>query len=1064
MKISTSEIQRLFKDGFRNYIIARRYFNSDILEDIYIELTKTNRYKVRVVYNDYQKKGEAHFTISYDGRVIDYECDCFYCSETSPCAHIGAALLYLSENTIIEFPFHKSFAQERLEARQRYLLELNRRKAQELIHQFENIANEEMDFEEVFNVGLYAQTEVIDHEIEVEYKIGTDKLYVLKNLNNFIKAINSQERVTYGKKFSFVHKKDKFDTSSQQQIMFIQETLAKSTTYSGYNYLNRKLYVNKQSLDDFFEIYSKLNSKYIDMSFRKEKLKDFEMKVSKEDDFYYFELCLNHEWLLEGNRYWYYLENQQLQRFDEILSHQCSLIFNHCIGGSAIQIYKDDIQEFCRVVYSQIRPYVKIDETLIEEFIVEELQLATYIDLDEEGNVISDVYIKGELNQQKANLNSDEVKIKKIKYIFDHYQATYSATLHQAIITFKNDLTSHFVEYGLGLLKKYSEVYVSENIRNMEKPHSMRLNVGVRIENDLLKIDVDSIDIPREELFDVLKNYRRKNKFHRLKDGKIIRLDDESINEVSQLFDELQINEKDLNQDEIELDRYRAFLLEQKESSSNHLILKRDQSFNQLIKNIQNIEYQNYQVPVPYQNILRDYQVFGYQWLKTISDYGFGGILADDMGLGKTLQVITLLEEAGYQNQGTSIVITPASLIYNWQDEIHKFSKTLKCLCITGSAKVRTELIHSIKQYDIIITSYDYMRKDYELYQQELFNYIIIDEAQYIKNHTTKNAFAIKQLKGKHKFALTGTPIENSLAELWSIFDFLMPNYLYNYHYFKTHYENDIVKSNDEQKQLALKQMVEPFILRRHKKEVLKELPDKIENVHKIEFSKEESKLYLANLTQINQELQEKLKVEKQIDKFAVLAMMTRLRQLCCDNRLVYENIDSTGSKLKACMELIEQAKDQQQKVLLFSSFTSMLTLIEEQLQKQNISYYLLTGATSKDLRRQLVNDFQNDKTTVFLISLKAGGTGLNLTSAQIVIHFDPWWNISAQNQATDRAYRIGQTKNVFVHKLIIKDSIEEKIQILQEQKKNLADTFIEENQGSITSMSKEEILSLFSE
>ena len=345
-----------------------------------------------------------------------------------------------------------------------------------------------------------------------------------------------------------------------------------------------------------------------------------------------------------------------------------------------------------------------------------------------------------------------------------------------------------------------------------------------------------------------------------------------------------------------------------------------------------------------------------------------------------------------------------------------------------------------------------------------MFNYIIIDEAQYIKNHTTKNAFAIKQLKGKHKFALTGTPIENSLAELWSIFDFLMPNYLYNYHYFKTHYENDIVKSNDEQKQLALKQMVEPFILRRHKKEVLKELPDKIENVHRIEFSKEESKLYLANLTQINQELQEKLKVEKQIDKFAVLAMMTRLRQLCCDNRLVYENIDSTGSKLKACMELIEQAKDQQQKVLLFSSFTSMLTLIEEQLQKQNISYYLLTGATSKDLRRQLVNDFQNDKTTVFLISLKAGGTGLNLTSAQIVIHFDPWWNISAQNQATDRAYRIGQTKNVFVHKLIIKDSIEEKIQILQEQKKNLADTFIEENQGSITSMSKEEILSLFSE
>ncbi len=444
-----------------------------------------------------------------------------------------------------------------------------------------------------------------------------------------------------------------------------------------------------------------------------------------------------------------------------------------------------------------------------------------------------------------------------------------------------------------------------------------------------------------------------------------------------------------------------------------------------------------------------------------MSEYGFGGILADDMGLGKTLQMITVLENTKSDHK-VSIVITPATLILNWQDEIKKFSTDLNVLCISGSLENRKKSIEQINNYNVIITSYDYLRRDYNLYKDYCFEYIILDEAQYIKNQATKNAKAVKELNGIHHFALTGTPIENSLAELWSIFDFLMPNYLFNYHYFKEHFERPIVRDEDKDVQHRLKKMVEPFILRRTKQDVLDELPDKIENNIKIAFSKNEEKLYIANLSQINNKLKTTLDV-KQIDKFQILSMMTRLRQLCCEPRILYNEIQEPSSKMKACLDIIRKAKENNQKVLLFSSFTTSLNLIEKELRKEDISYYVLTGSTNKIKRHQLVNAFQNDNTNVFLISLKAGGTGLNLTSASIVIHYDPWWNMSAQNQATDRAYRIGQTNNVQVYKLIMKNSIEEKIQKLQEQKQDLSNIFIENNNGSITKMSTNDIIALFS-
>ncbi|MEF9967150.1 MAG: SNF2-related protein, partial [Longicatena sp.] len=530
------------------------------------------------------------------------------------------------------------------------------------------------------------------------------------------------------------------------------------------------------------------------------------------------------------------------------------------------------------------------------------------------------------------------------------------------------------------------------------------------------------------------------------------------------ILEGIHVSEKEINSGNIKVPKYRSLYIDNNLKDTSMMKIDRDTSYKDIIRGIRNVQDSDFAVPAPLKAILRNYQKVGYRWLKTMAAYGFSGILADDMGIGKTLQVITLLEDEKLQHKnGISLVICPSSLILNWQSEIEKFSTSLSCILISGSSEERKVQLKKCRDYDIVVTSYDYIKRDYEFYEGIEFTYQIIDEAQYIKNHNTKNAFSVKQIHATHRFALTGTPIENSLAELWSIFDFLMPGYLFSYNYFKKQYEIPIVKENDQVVLNELKHLVEPFILRRIKKDVLKELPEKVEQTMLIEMDEESKKLYAANVSLMKEDLQKKFSDKGfESSKIMVLSMLTKLRQLCCDPRLLYENYAGVGSKISACMEYIINCRESGKKVLLFSQFTSLLALLEKELVKEDIPYYLLKGSTPKIQRQQLVNAFNNDTTPVFLISLKAGGTGLNLTSAEVVIHFDPWWNVSAQNQATDRAYRIGQHNNVQVVKLIAKDTIEEKIMHLQSLKQDLSDSIIYENSGAINNMSKEEIMDLF--
>ena len=341
------------------------------------------------------------------------------------------------------------------------------------------------------------------------------------------------------------------------------------------------------------------------------------------------------------------------------------------------------------------------------------------------------------------------------------------------------------------------------------------------------------------------------------------------------------------------------------------------------------------------------------------------------------------------------------------------------------------------------------------------FTYQVIDEAQFIKNHTTAAAKAVKVINSRVRFALTGTPIENRLSELWSIFDYLMPGFLYSYDRFRRELEHPIAKNEDETAMEQLKRMVEPFILRRLKSEVLQDLPDKIEEVQYVGFEKAQQQLYDGQAIHMKQMLGEQSEENYMKNKIRILAELTRIRQICCDPSLCFEDYSGGSAKREACMELIHSAIDGEHKMLVFSQFTSMLELLEADLAKENIQYYKITGATKKEDRTDLVRRFNVDSTPVFLISLKAGGTGLNLTGADIVIHYDPWWNLAAQNQATDRAHRIGQEKTVAVYKLIAKGSIEEKILRLQEDKKALADEILSGETGGLMKMSREELMEL---
>ena len=621
-----------------------------------------------------------------------------------------------------------------------------------------------------------------------------------------------------------------------------------------------------------------------------------------------------------------------------------------------------------------------------------------------------------------------------------------SCDCHSLLSNTKPQICSHIVATVLNglenLNKETNDEYIDENI-------TITPNITLDISQSRngymgMKLDIEGVD--SNEYREIFSSYKNNNRLYRMKNGAYLDLKDKDIEQAFKLIDILNIYN---DFDNMKIPNNKAIYLEKLIEEEDLSFVNGSKYVSNVVKKFDKVKSKNYEVPKDLNATLRDYQVSGFEFFKTLSDYQFGGILADEMGLGKTIQTIAFLLS---NKDKKSIVITPTALIYNWKNELEKFAPTLKVGLLHAAKSEREKILDNIDNYDVILTTYTTYKNDIDKYKNINFDYCIIDEAQNIKNPDAIITKAIKNVNAKVKFALTGTPIENNLMELWSIFDFIMPGYLYNKSKFKS------IFVNNDKNIIELKNLIKPFILRRTKKEVITELPDKIEQKIIIDLEKEHKRAYKGYVNLITRKIK-----ENNQDNITVFSYLTKLRQLCLSPELMVKNYQGKNSKLDVLINIINDSSDE--KILVFSQFTKVLEVIGKRLNEENISYSYLDGKTSAKDRVKLVEEFNTNNNKAFLISLKAGGTGLNLTSSNIVVHFDPWWNPAVEDQASDRAHRIGQKNVVNVIKLIAKGTAEERVINLQETKKELIEDVINgnlDNSSTLKNLSKDDIIDLF--
>lgn len=706
---------------------------------------------------------------------------------------------------------------------------------------------------------------------------------------------------------------------------------------------------------------------------------------------------------------------------------------------------------------ASVLPYIRDKKGVVsqglENVIVDDKPVFDiYFDRFDDGisAVITATY--GKITIRLPSENSEQDKIVVRDFSGEDYVLAFFEHFSEVHGTFYLTEDGDVFEFLTGTVKKLSKI---ARIHSSDSFSALLVKDSPKITNtayyddkiDLLKVGFETTLAPYE-IMGIMNAIRHKKPFFRTKDGAFLEIDEKLSG--FEILSNLDFSYNDIKDGKKDLERYNALYLASLSESGN---MEKNQAFSELIDKIRNTCAH---IPDYLDKILRDYQKTGVHWMKQLSELGLGGILADDMGLGKTLEVIAFVMSEKPENP--TLVVTPSALTYNWLSEIQKFAPSAKAKIIDGTKEDREKALTDISGYDFIITSYPLLRRDIGEYQGRCFSYCFIDEAQHIKNPKTLSSKAVKKINAEKRFALSGTPIENSLSELWSIFDFIMPGHLFSRQQFTLRYEKPIA-SGDDMTSEALKGRVRPFILRRMKYEVLKELPDKIENTFFAEPTPSQKKIYSAYLSATRREARELLDFG---DKLQVLSLLMRLRQICCHPSLVSDEYEKESGKLNMLLELTENGIAQGHRILIFSQFTSMLVIIKEHLLKMGITPFYLDGSTPSEERFDLAERFNNGEGCVFLSSLKAGGFGLNLTGADMVIHYDPWWNPAAQNQASDRAYRIGQTKAVHIIKLATAGTIEEQILKLQEKKQDLADKIVTENSATFASLSKEEIMDLF--
>ena len=929
-------------------------------------------------------------------------------------------------------------------------------------------------------IFLYNDT---DKKLKVEFKIGNEQLTKINNLPDFFERMLNREKYKYNNVLEFIHEENAFEEQSRPLLKFLLKyaeiikyanDVNNNYAHYGRNFNVNNVVLSNTGLDELFEI---LKGKTVEFETKTGERKiqfidepiDIKFILEKSDESTY---CLTPNIdvygydIFYGKNYSYFLIDNKM--------HKCLPKVYKKNYTQSIVFNENNLRNFFAIVVPKIKDNFEIkniDKEQVEKYMPKDLYVKIYLDYNEKGYIIADVkfcYGNVEFNPIKnVNLEITRNAIQENEVLDTFVQTGFMLDSANARLVLANDekiynfLSKEIEDY----MKKF-EVLVAEDFKKKDIKKIKIKSIGVKIENNLLDINLEDFKFNIYEIKDIINKYKLRKKFYRLKDGTYISLEkNSSLDFLENLTDNIEIEDENVEENSIKLPIYRALYLEKIFKNMPNTNIQKNEYYKNMISQIEDRQIDlSTKIPPKLNAELRTYQKIGYKWLRTLEQYKMGGILADDMGLGKTIQLLAVILSYVQKNKGNvkpSIIICPSSLALNWYNEIQKFTPTLKALVISDDYLERKRKIEEIGKYQVIITSYDSLKRDIDLYENYCFKYVVADEAQYIKNNNTKNSKAIKTINAETKFALTGTPIENSLSELWSIFDFIMPGYLYKYKKFKELYETPIIKEQNEDVMNKLKKQIEPFVLRRTKGEVLTELPDKTVTILNNEMSEEQYNIYMSYMAQARKEIMSQIDINGfEKSQIKILSLLMRLRQICCHPKLFLREYEGESSKLNQCIEIIQDAVLGGHKILLFSSYTSMFEIIEEKLKNIGVKYLKLTGQTKVGERIELVDKFNTDENIkVFLISLKAGGTGLNLTGADMVIHYDPWWNLSAENQATDRTYRIGQKRNVQVYKLITKNSIEEKIYELQQKKAKLIDNMLSTDATFINKLSKDDIL-----
>lgn len=1024
-----------------------------------------------VVQSYYKNRMSAYLELRHNEikrlSCRDYECrnsyDTYY-ARTQPICEHEAALLYLTIQYILQ-----NNPGDRTDRNGFVFLEtFNTTKTTNIDHHVKLVPHLNVDIDSLsFSVWL-----------------GNQRLYKIRSFSSFVHNLHTQTPYVISKKTQFQLDKESFDPEYIPLLELIEaKVVERENTPVRYGYeplhIGAEIDLSGQTIDAFYDIAQTIPVEY--------EKKHIQTKTTQLDISFTIKPLMQNQstqgvqvtghvpTIIKGIRYGYYFENNTLYRIP--LGQADSFIhmprnenddITFQIGNKHLaHFYYDQLPKIQETSHVEI-----IEPETIESILPPEPDFTFYFDADDDYMIctIEAIYDKSRYRMTDEITNDAkgyyyDPSNKEHRYVereMDMFQILQNFDFHyqdKHMLCIKDDDHVYkFLTEGIDTLLQYGTVEATTRFEHLQIITKPKITVGVSVDSDLMDIQITSDDLTQDELIEILSHYKEKKTYHRLSSGKFVQMDAQSLQSLEQMMESLHMTPKQLVSGKMNVPMYRAFYLDRMLAEKNDLRQRKDASFKNTIKKFKNEEFA---LPKKLHAELRPYQEEGYQWIKTLEAYHFGGILADEMGLGKTLQVITALAAHKEEQPSPSLVICPASLVYNWKAEMERFAPQLQTALVSGTKKERKTIIENYINYDVLVTSYDLLKRDIAEYEDTHFYFEIIDEAQYTKNHTTAAAKSVKLINSQCRLALTGTPIENQLQELWSIFDYLMPGFLYSYDYFRKNMEVPIVKQQDQQQLEQLRKMISPFILRRLKKDVLKDLPDKLEKVQYVSMDKKQTHVYNGQVTKLQQLLKKTNDEDFKKQRFKILSQLTRIRQVCCDPSLCLEDYDGTSAKREACMDLIENAIEGGHKILVFSQFTTMLDKLEKDCEAKQIAYYEITGATKKNVRIDRVNAFNKNDVPVFFISLKAGGTGLNLTGADIVIHYDPWWNTAAQNQATDRAHRIGQKNDVTVYKLIIKDTIEEKILELQEKKQALADDILSGEQMSNTTISKEDLEAL---